>query len=107
RRVDDQISEKRKVFSSSLSGRWVLQPVGAIDSVNKNISIKEFGFAFDFLAESFRDSDRRGVVWIDEADDMISIQIFERITKSPFRCFRSITASPELAPERPAQLKAR
>src|SRR5207248_5384825 len=77
------------------------------DSVKQTLLVEEFNFAFNFFTESFRNSNRIHVLWLNQANHVVAIQFRESIRHRPTRPFSRIAFSPTLARQRPATFESR
>src|SRR2546426_10218064 len=77
-----------------------------INSVNQNRAAEDFCFAFELLAESFSDANRRRVIRMDTTDDVVLIKFCKSIIQRAAGAFRRIAFAPALSRERPTELEA-
>src|SRR5262245_20557709 len=89
------------------NAKSLLSEVLSRDAVHESLGAEERRAAFERLAETLRDADRRGVPRPDQADHARLVELGDRVLERAPRAFGRIALAPRAARERPDALQAR
>src|SRR5262249_2837913 len=86
--------------------QFFLASDGAINSIDQHLMAQQLCFAFMFLPESFRHSDRAFIVWMDEANDVLPVEFVETICECTAGAFTCQAFTPVRTSQCPANFKS-